>query len=314
MHRLIIEAPYGVEYLAWARLEDANGCQLSRGPAVLKARPGFHDVQEGRYTFRELVSFPRQPAVREEFGAQGLIFQWCPRHEHERLYDASAHAPLLVHGGALQDGGRIKGACGAVRLEQSVLDALVDLMHERASVAGGLTQWTLELQVRIEKSAASGQGWARPSARERVCADQAGFESATVLPQSHDHEVSSAAVAWLAYLDQGQRADSGSEHVEAAFLSGQGGDFGGGGASGSWGDGVASDTGGQAQVGGALQEALFHVSPLPGVDAKGRVVDVQDEESFQVGALAPQTTSFSMDKESPVQAGEQAQTELNTSY
>ncbi len=313
MHRLIIEAPYGVEYLAWARLEDASGCQLARGPAVLKARPGFQDVQEGRYAFRELVSFPRQSAVREEFGEQGLIFQWCPRHEHGKLNDASAHAPALVHGGALQDAGGIKGVCGAVRLEQSVLDALVGLAHERARAAGSLAQWALELEVCIWKRLASGSAWAQPSARERVRADLAGFDFATVSAQLQDHEVSNAAVAWLAYFE-GQQVDSASEPMEAAFLSGQGGDFGGGGASGSWGNGVASDTGGQARADVAPREALFSVQPLPGVDSKGRVVDVHDEASFQVEAPAPQATSHRMDNASSALAGEREQTEMNTSY
>jgi hypothetical protein len=44
------------------------------------------------------------------------------------------------------------------------------------------------------------------------------------------------------------------------------------------------------------EEALSHVSPLSGVDSKGRVVDVQDEGTFRVEARAPQPTSYSMDE------------------
>jgi hypothetical protein len=64
----------------------------------------------------------------------------------------------------------------------------------------------------------------------------------------------------------------------------------------------------------ALQEALFHVSPLPGVDAKGRVVDVQAQASSGIEALAAQTTGRRMDEGSPAQEDEPVQTEMNTSY
>lgn len=268
MRLLVIDAKDGVAYQASAVLHDAHGEPVAEGWATLAPRGGLPSVRAGRYRLRNVHQLPPSGQVRHEWGTHGFIFEPMNRPDGE---------PLLLHGGDMRTGSHPRAVHGSVRVDGEIVDALLDSLKTESELAEIL------LTVRIGDAPRPWQFWRRPAAASRV-PDQ-GLDVWDVLyPEVAPFRHPNSATAWLLYF---RHEDS----AHTKIVSGQGGDYAGGGASGAW-DGetvaearTAPETptrGGTSHVPGIAAAAapLFTVPHQEGIDRFGRVVHASSSEEL----------------------------------
>lgn len=262
--RLIIEASDGADYVADARLTDdrgAGGRTLAEGQASIAARRSFSAVATGVYRFARLREFPAEPAVQTEFGRHGLLF--------DPVSTAAGGEPLLVHGGDFGAPGQRRAASGSVRLEApllSVVVARVQQMGVTAARAG------LVLELRIGERPPFWKFWAQPARTRAVVVDDDDdavdfFD--VLVPELAPYRHPNSAMAWTLYFDHERRVDDDRHHLHYPAAT----------------DSASARSAEPADVSDSPRDApLFAVSPLPGTDAQGRVVEAAPAQRLAAGA------------------------------
>ncbi len=190
MTRLVIDATNGIAFRAKAWLESNDGTQRisSEGSAVLNCRAGFSPVEAGNYGFVQTQAFPKTSAVRDEFGAQGLVFK-----------QSRNSAPVLVHGGALTEhhSGSLKPVSGSIRLSTDLLAAVL-----LAARKGSLT-----LVVRVGAKSSAWKFWAQP-AQQDVVADDDGVDFFDwICPELAPFRHPNSAMAWFLYFEHQEEVE-----------------------------------------------------------------------------------------------------------
>ena len=259
--KLFINAKDGIAYQASAILRDEHGQLVAEGVATLAPRGGLASAQPGLYKLSAVHALPRSGQVRHEWGTHGFIFECVDRPEGE---------PLLIHGGDMYAGSQPRAVHGSgVRVDKTVFGALLDGLNRLPQPA------KVRLSVQIGSAPRPWQLWRRPSATSRV-PDQ-GLDVWDVLyPEQAPFRHPNSATAWLHYFRHAHESSPG-------IVSGKGGDYAGGGASGTWGDETIAagpsrderhDRDGRSHapsIAGAATAPLFTISPQEGIDRFGRV-------------------------------------------
>lgn len=257
--KLVINAKDGIAYQASAILRDGDGQLVAEGRATLAPRGGLASVRPGLYKLCGVHELPRSRQVRHEWGTHGFIFE---------SVDRSVGEPLLIHGGDMYTGSYPRAVHGSVRVDETVFDALLDALNAPSAQA------QVRLSVQIGDAPRPWQIWRRPSATTRV-PDQGLDMWDVVYPELARFRHPNSATAWLLYF---RHADA--DHPKS--VSGRGGDYAGGGASGAWSSEPVADARPAPET--VTQEAMAHapgiavaaaplftISPEEGIDHFGRV-------------------------------------------
>lgn len=258
--KLVINAKDGIGYQGSAILRDEHGQLVAEGRATLAPRGGLASVQAGLYKLSGVHQLPRSVQVRHEWGTHGFIFESVDRPGGE---------PLLIHGGEMYAGSHPRAVHGSVRVDETVFGAFLD------ALSGSPAPAKVRLTVQIGSAPRAWQLWRRPAEASRV-PDQ-GLDVWDVLyPELAPFRHPNSATAWLLYFRHAHESSP-------CIVSGKGGDYAGGGASGTWGDEPTVSGPSQADrheregrsyapgIGAAATAPLFTVLPQEGIDRFGRV-------------------------------------------
>lgn len=200
--KLIVNACHGRMYEAEAWLEDAQGLRTFSGSASLGSRRGFEEAKSGTYRFESVNRFPNDARVKAEFGSVGAIFR-----------SVASAEPLLVHSGDASLAHR--PTYGTLRLSPTLFTRLrLEFLTASSS--------ELMLEVRITEKPSFWSTMTRPRTVKRLREDGLNLFEDTY-PELGSFPIPNATHAWMYFWGNSEGSQSGG-----------GGDFAGGGASGSW--------------------------------------------------------------------------------
>ena len=267
MMTLDIRVPEGRDQAGIATLKQ-GGTVVARGDAAasvardLAARNGnascdpmrsWGDACMGSYLLIALASVPE--GCRAEYGQTLLAFE--PQSGAALEAESFGRLGLALYAGASGRDGGLRGTQGGVRLPEHLMALIVERLKAGDDLA---------LYVSPLLKPSWWQFWRSMPALQALSADpprfaEAPLDEATLLAEAMRNALSRRRVPVATEDPDRWRNERDRSSGSSETFQGQGGTFGGGGASGSWSNDGARTAAG---AGGA--------SPPPGVDAAGRIL------------------------------------------